>query len=52
MTPVQQSLSLAQINLIGTDSWCDLISGDVYDDLMATLELKPYQSVWLSNCRY
>lgn len=44
-----QQITLTDINLIGTDSWKDLISGDVIDDLSGTLTLKPYQSVWLSN---
>lgn len=52
MTAEPQPISLAEINLIGTDSWCDLITGDYYDDLTASLELQPYQTLWLSNCRY
>jgi sucrose phosphorylase len=44
-----QQIALSDINLIGTDSWTDLISGDVVEDLSGTLTLKPYQSLWLSN---
>lgn len=44
-----QQVALTDINLIGTDDWRDLISGEVIDDLAGTLTLKPYQSVWLSN---
>lgn len=44
-----QQVALTDINLIGTDDWRDLISGDVIDDFSGTLTLKPYQSVWLSN---
>lgn len=47
-----QSLSLAELNLIGTDSWWDLISGDEVDNHLATITLAPYQSLWLTNCRY
>ena len=44
-----QDVSLAEINLIGTDHWRDLISGMAIDDLAGSITLKPYQSVWLSN---
>lgn len=52
ITPEAREVSLAEINLIGTDSWCDLISGQIYEDLTSTLTLEPYQTVWISNCRY
>jgi sucrose phosphorylase len=42
-------IALSDINLIGTDQWTDLISGQIIDDLSGTLTLQPYQSVWLSN---
>jgi sucrose phosphorylase len=44
-----QTLSLADVNLIATDSWRELISAEVIDDLTQTLELQPYQTLWLSN---
>jgi len=44
-----QELSLNDINLIDTDEWTDLLSGLQINDLTATLTLKPYQSLWLSN---
>lgn len=44
-----QQVALGDINLIGTDHWQDLISGQEIDDLSGALTLKPYQSVWLSN---
>ncbi len=47
-----QQLSLAELNMIGTDSWWDLISGDEIADYLATITLAPYQSLWLTNCRY
>ncbi len=44
-----QLINLADINLISTDDWCDLISGDSYEDLGQQLQLQPYQTVWISN---
>jgi len=44
-----QSLELANINLVSTDSWRDLISGERIEEGQSTLELRPYQTVWLSN---
>lgn len=44
-----QTLNLSDINLIATDTWCDLISGESFDRLDQTLELTPYQVLWISN---
>ena len=44
-----QQVALEDINLIGTDQWRDLISGNEIHDLSGCLTLKPYQAVWLSN---
>ena len=44
-----QSVLLSTINLIGTDEWLDLISREVTTDMHGYLELKPYQTVWISN---
>jgi len=44
-----QTVALGDINLIGTDEWVDLLSGQAITDLTATITLKPYQSLWLSN---
>jgi sucrose phosphorylase len=44
-----QSLKLSELNLIATDVWTDLISGQVFADRMATVTLAPYQFLWLSN---
>ncbi|MFC4260213.1 sugar phosphorylase [Marinobacter lacisalsi] len=49
ITDEVQQVSLADINLIGTDHWRDLISGDPVEDLSGCLTLKPYQVVWLAN---
>jgi sucrose phosphorylase len=42
-------VKLADINLIPTDHWRDLLSGEDLDDTGATLEMPPYQTLWLSN---
>ncbi|MCH8498495.1 MAG: alpha-amylase [Marinobacter sp.] len=44
-----QQVSLSDINLIGTDEWVDLLSGNKVTDLNGVLTLAPYQCVWLSN---
>ncbi|MFK7888259.1 MAG: sugar phosphorylase [Gammaproteobacteria bacterium] len=44
-----QSLELANVNLVSTDRWRDLISGMDIDEHQMVLELRPYQTVWLSN---
>ena len=42
-------LSLLDINLDDSQRWHDLITEDVLEDNISTIELKPYQTVWLSN---
>ena len=49
VSPDHQSLELANINLVSTDSWWDLISGQRIDEGQTLLELRPYQTVWLTN---
>lgn len=49
VTPREQIIQLADINLIDTDTWVDLLGGDSYSDLAGQLRLAPYQTVWLSN---
>jgi len=44
-----QTLSLSDINLITTDEWFDLISGQSYTCVSESVDLRPYQSVWISN---
>jgi sucrose phosphorylase len=43
-----QQLLLSSINLVATDDWHDLISGDCYA-FGQSVELQPYQTVWISN---
>ena len=49
ITNKNKEFSLIDINLIGFDSWFDLISGGVIEDLSSSLKLKPYQTVWITN---
>lgn len=47
-----QRVLLSDINLISTDRWSDLIGGRALGDSDETLDLQPYQTVWLTNQRY
>ena len=44
-----QMLSIQSLNLIATQDWYDLVSGQKFDDSMIQTCLAPYQSVWISN---
>lgn len=44
-----QSIKLTELNLIATDDWIDLVSGLELGDLSGSLELQPYQFVWIAN---
>lgn len=44
-----QTLHIADLNLVATDDWYDLISGDAIDSWQSEIQLSPYQSLWLSN---
>ena len=44
-----QPLALQSVNLIETEQWQDLISGQEMTSLDAVLELQPYQTVWITN---
>ncbi|HEY9738571.1 MAG TPA: alpha-amylase, partial [Trichocoleus sp.] len=45
----RQDLRLAELNLVSTDDWYDLISGTHIEDIAAVYPLQPYQSVWITN---
>ena len=51
VTPVKTAIAAASLNLVGSDSWRDLISGDPVDLFSEDphIELAPYQAVWLTN---
>ncbi|GLP95570.1 sugar phosphorylase [Paraferrimonas sedimenticola] len=44
-----QSLPLSEINLTELDQWTDLLSQQSIDPSQKSLQLAPYQSVWLTN---
>jgi len=44
-----QTLPLLELNLIATDEWRDLISGQNIPDIHDTFTLQPYQSAWITN---
>nr|WP_139296028.1 sugar phosphorylase [Moritella viscosa] len=49
ISDTQLTLPLANVNLISSDFWYDLITGDTIEDISQILTLKPYQTLWLSN---
>lgn len=44
-----QPLRIAELNLIVTDRWWDLISGHIFDESAETFTLAPYQVLWITN---
>ena len=44
-----QIVAMTSLNLIGTQQWLDLISGEKVEEENKVLELAPYQSLWLTN---
>ena len=49
ITDKEQSVLLSSINLIDTDNWMDLITREPIEDVSGFMQLKPYQTVWISN---
>lgn len=45
----QQSLHISDLNLIVTDRWWDLISGQIFDENTESITLAPYQALWITN---
>jgi sucrose phosphorylase len=45
-------LALSDINLISTDNWLDLLTGEEVRDISSVIHLDPYRAVWLSNRSY
>ena len=45
----EQTLSLPSINLTVTDHWFDLISGRSVESHETSVNLAPYQALWISN---
>jgi len=44
-----QKLDIVELSLVATELWHDLLSDNSYDSFSSTIELRPYQCVWLSN---
>jgi sucrose phosphorylase len=44
-----QQLRISDLNLIVTDRWWDLISGHIFDETTETINVDPYQVLWISN---
>ena len=44
-----QTLEMSDLNLIDTEAWFDLISGDTFGEKHQIIELAPYQTVWITN---
>jgi sucrose phosphorylase len=44
-----QEIRVAELNLIITDHWHDIISGEVFDENTQTFTLSPYQVLWITN---
>ncbi|WP_323844905.1 alpha-amylase family glycosyl hydrolase [Microbulbifer magnicolonia] len=44
-----QTVPLSSINLIGTDKWKDLIGDQLFEDMLGSITLEPYQTLWLTN---
>ena len=42
-------LPLSNINLIDTEAWYDLVSGQRFDGIKDMLQLAPYQTMWITN---
>lgn len=47
----KKQLPLGELNLIMTESWFDLIEQKEITQLTETIELQPYQTVWISNIK-
>jgi len=46
-----QNVRLSDMNLIGTDMWFDLISGETVSMEDLEYQMSPYQPMWISNIR-
>jgi sucrose phosphorylase len=49
LTNEKHTLLLSQLNLIEMDEWHELVTGTRFDNLQQSIELKPYEYVWISN---
>jgi sucrose phosphorylase len=44
-----QILQMSDLNLIDTEDWFDLISGEKFGESNQIIDLSPYQTVWITN---
>ena len=44
-----QKLNLSDINLIDNENWTDLVSGLSCNQKMQSIEMQPYQTLWITN---
>lgn len=51
ITSEGQEIALTNVNIVATDEWIDLISGQELDQTDGTLHFAPYQCIWLANKR-
>jgi len=49
ITCLPQTIDLAEVNLIDTQQWTDLITGTPLASVRGQVVLQPYQTLWLSN---
>lgn len=49
LTDAVQKLRLSDLNLITFDKWQDGLTESHYDDLTATIDVQPYQCLWIMN---
>ncbi|QDE30488.1 sugar phosphorylase [Shewanella polaris] len=42
-------LPINELNLIIAENWVDLLTGEPIEDTTQTMQLQPYQTVWISN---
>ncbi|MEW4486873.1 sugar phosphorylase [Thalassoglobus sp. JC818] len=49
VTSRRRSLTLSDLNLIVTDNWFDLLTGERFDDRSQKIALAPYQTLWITN---
>ncbi|MDB9741688.1 alpha-amylase family glycosyl hydrolase [Akkermansiaceae bacterium] len=46
-----QKLALIELNLIDTEQWYDLISGESFCNICDEVTLAPYTTIWISNTK-
>jgi len=49
ITDTEQSMLLSDLNLVVTNTWKDLISGNTFDNTHDEITLTPYQMMWIAN---